>query len=188
MHGLETSDLLPQCSRCGGDLIVSVVAPKNDTAGRPIHLQLCSACDGEKPAAGALLFWFASGGGHDMGRSEEGARLLMEWTGEAMAEYGWYWPGTDVDAATSVPGLEHDEAAARDLMNPGTAGEFPEIDQLQQERDARRTELANAGQSSARSFSYVSVSWAPPSPKHWPRRTSPQKSCGPPRPARRPAR
>ncbi|MFI9446391.1 MULTISPECIES: DUF6300 family protein [Streptomyces] len=145
VYRLETSGLLPQCSRCGGDLIVSVVAPKNDTDGRPIQLQLCSACDAEKPAAGALLFWFASGGGHDTERSEEGARLLMEWTGEAMAEYGWYWPGTDVDAATSAPGLEHDEAAARDLMNPGTAGEFPEIDQRQQERDALRTELANAG-------------------------------------------
>ncbi|MET9890337.1 DUF6300 family protein [Streptomyces sp. NPDC006465] len=144
MHRIQMSDRMPQCSQCGSDLIVSVVAPKNDTAGRPIHLQLCTACDGEKPAAGALLFWFASGGGHDMERSEEGARLLMRWTKEAMAEYGWYWRGTDVDAAISVPGLSHDEAAARDLMNPGTTGGFPEVDELQQERDALRAQLASA--------------------------------------------
>ncbi|MGW0730834.1 DUF6300 family protein [Streptomyces mirabilis] len=144
MHRLEISDLLPHCSRCGGDLTVSVVAPKNDTAGRPIHLQLCTPCDGEKQAAGALLFWFASGGGHDTERSEEGARLLLEWTREAMAEYGWYWQEADVDGAAPVPGLEHDEAAARDLMNPGTADGFPEIDRLQQERDALRNQLASA--------------------------------------------
>ncbi|MER5382003.1 DUF6300 family protein [Streptomyces sp. NPDC002688] len=144
MHRIQISDRMPQCSQCGSDLIVSVVAPKNDTAGRPIHLRLCTTCDGEKPAAGALLFWFASGGGHDMERSEEGARLLMRWTKEAMAEHGWYWRGTDVDAAISMPGLSHDEAAARDLMNPGTTGGFPEVDELQQERDALRAQLASA--------------------------------------------
>ncbi|MFD5814801.1 DUF6300 family protein [Streptomyces sp. NPDC127038] len=145
VHRLEISDLLPPCSRCGKDLIISCIAPRDDTAGRPIHLQLCSACDGEKQAAGALLFWFASGGGHDMERSHEGARLLLEWTKEAMAEHGWYWRGNDLDAAAAVPGLEHDEAAARRLMNPGTTEASPEIEQMQWERDALRAEFPSAG-------------------------------------------
>ncbi|WP_276313682.1 DUF6300 family protein [Streptomyces populi] len=144
MHSFETSDQLPPCSRCGGELLVSCIAPRNDTAGRPIHLQLCSACDGEKPAAGALLFWFASGGGHDTERGEEGARCLLAWTREAMAEHGWYWQGDSPDEITPLPGLEHDEAAARSLMNPGAVDGFPEIDQMQRQRDVLLSELAIA--------------------------------------------
>lgn len=68
MHRVERSDKLPQCSRCRGDLITSVVMPQNDADGRPIHLQLCPACDADKAAAGALLVWFATGGGHDPSR------------------------------------------------------------------------------------------------------------------------
>ncbi|MGW6744869.1 DUF6300 family protein [Streptomyces sp. NPDC055025] len=63
--------------------------PKNDAYGRPIHLELCSACDTQKPAAGRLLAYFASGGGHDTSRTEEAAHLLMEWTKEGMAAHGW---------------------------------------------------------------------------------------------------
>lgn len=100
---------------------MSCVAPRNDAAGRPIHLELCSPCDGEKPAAGGLLFWFASGGGQDLERGDEGARLLTAWTKEAMAEHGWHWQGDDLGTMTSTPGQEHDEGTARDLMNPGTA-------------------------------------------------------------------
>lgn len=84
-------DKLPQCSRCRGDLITSVVMPQNDAEGRPIHLELCAACDADKPAPGALLRWFAEGGGRDTTRAEEGARLLMEWTKEGMAGHGWFF-------------------------------------------------------------------------------------------------
>ncbi|MFD5716571.1 DUF6300 family protein [Streptomyces sp. NPDC127036] len=142
MHSLETSDRLPPCSRCGGDLLVSCIAPRNDAAGRPIHLQLCSPCDGGKPAAGALLFWFASGGGHDMERGEEGARCLREWTREAMAEHGWHWQGDDPTTAVLASDVAHDEAAARDLRNPGTSEAQDETNSPQRQRDTPRVELA----------------------------------------------
>ncbi|MEV0226760.1 DUF6300 family protein [Streptomyces sp. NPDC050704] len=68
MNLLRLSDRLPQCSRCRGDLIMSEVAPQNDTHGRPIHLELCPVCDTgdvDRPAAGLLVQWFADDGGHD---------------------------------------------------------------------------------------------------------------------------
>ncbi|MET8680030.1 DUF6300 family protein [Streptomyces sp. NPDC004647] len=77
------------CSRCGGELIASHIMTQDDAAGRPIHLQMCSSCDAEKPAAGALLRWFATDGGRDSSRAEEGVRLLLEWTKAGMAEHGW---------------------------------------------------------------------------------------------------
>ncbi|SEB30572.1 hypothetical protein SAMN04490357_0052 [Streptomyces misionensis] len=93
MEQLRLSDRLPQCSRCGGDLIMSGVAPQDDAHGRPIHLELCPACDAgdvDRPAAGLFVQWFADGGGHDESRVQEGAYLLMEWTKECMAVHGWY--------------------------------------------------------------------------------------------------
>ncbi|MET8680006.1 DUF6300 family protein [Streptomyces sp. NPDC004647] len=91
---VEESDKLPQCSRCRGDLITSAVTPKDDAYGRPIHLELCAACDAEKPAAKALLRFLAETGGRDETRAEECARLLMQWTKEGMAAHGWYWQET----------------------------------------------------------------------------------------------
>jgi hypothetical protein len=73
---------------------MSAVAPQDDEHGRPIHLELCPACDTgdvDRPAAGLLVQWFANDGGHDMSRVQEGAHLLMEWTKECMAAHGWYW-------------------------------------------------------------------------------------------------
>lgn len=61
-----------------------------------------------------------------------------------MAEQGWHWTGLGPDAYTAIPRIGHDEAAARHLMNPGTAGDFPEVEQLQQERDTLRAEMASA--------------------------------------------
>lgn len=91
MHRVERSDKLPQCSRCRGDLITSIVMPQDGVEGRPIYLELCAACDADKSAATALLRWFAEGGGHDVARAGEGARLLLEWTKEGMAEHGWFF-------------------------------------------------------------------------------------------------
>ncbi|WUS35197.1 DUF6300 family protein [Streptomyces sp. NBC_01255] len=51
---IETKNRLPQCSRCRGDLVISAVAPVDDARGRPVHLELCPACDTgdtERPAA-----------------------------------------------------------------------------------------------------------------------------------------
>lgn len=90
---LELSDRLPSCSRCKGALMVSIVMPYNDTAGRPIHLELCSTCDSILPAACALLFWFTTGGGFDEARHREGSELMIAWTKEAMAEKGYIWDG-----------------------------------------------------------------------------------------------
>jgi hypothetical protein len=102
MELLRFSDRLPQCSRCRGDLIMSAVAPQDDEHGRPIHLELCPACDTgdvDRPAAGLLVQWFANDGGHDMSRVQEGAHLLMEWTKECMTTHGWYWQETPPDEA-----------------------------------------------------------------------------------------
>ncbi|MEV6397397.1 DUF6300 family protein [Streptomyces sp. NPDC051907] len=101
MTRVELAERLPSCSRCGGRLITSAVMPQEDDEGFPIHLELCSACDAGKPAAGALLAWFATGGGHDMSRVQEGAELLVEWTKEGMGEHGWDW---SLDGAGSGPG------------------------------------------------------------------------------------
>ncbi|MET9499543.1 DUF6300 family protein [Streptomyces sp. NPDC006552] len=94
MPRVERTHRLPQCSPCRGDLILSAVAPKNDADGRPIHLQLCAACDtgdATRPAAGILVQFFTEGGGHDTARAAEGARLMVDWTKECMAGHGWHW-------------------------------------------------------------------------------------------------
>ncbi|MFF8513586.1 DUF6300 family protein [Streptomyces sp. NPDC015492] len=94
MERIRRSARLPRCSRCQGELIVSAVAPENDEQGRPIHLELCVACDTgdvDRPAAGLLVQWFTDGGGKDSSRAPEGAHLLMEWTRECMAAHGWHW-------------------------------------------------------------------------------------------------
>jgi hypothetical protein len=65
MDLLRFSDRLPQCSRCRGDLIMSGVAPQNDEHGRPIHMELCPACDTgdvNRPAAGLLVQWLLLAG------------------------------------------------------------------------------------------------------------------------------
>ncbi|MFI5690046.1 DUF6300 family protein, partial [Streptomyces sp. NPDC051636] len=80
------------------------MAPQDDEHGRPIHLELCPACDAGdvgRPVAGLLVQWFANGGGHDASRAAEGAHLLLEWTKECMAAHGWYWPGDAARPALS---------------------------------------------------------------------------------------
>ncbi|MET9913546.1 DUF6300 family protein [Streptomyces sp. NPDC006476] len=47
-----------------------------------------------RPAAGALVRFFTGGGGQDVSRAEEGARLLWDWTQEGMAVPGWFWEET----------------------------------------------------------------------------------------------
>ncbi|QKZ23810.1 DUF6300 family protein [Streptomyces chartreusis] len=92
MDTIQRAERLPHCSRCGGDLIISAIAPKADAQGRPIHPELCAACDTgdpHRPAAGMLAQYFADRGGHDLSRSEEGATLLTDWTRECMAAHGW---------------------------------------------------------------------------------------------------
>lgn len=91
MVRVVTSDRLPQCSRCRGDLLTSIVMPQNDEHGRPIHLELCPACDADRPAAGALIRYFEDGRGRDATRAKEGALLVMEWTKEGMAAHGWFF-------------------------------------------------------------------------------------------------
>ncbi|WP_185909325.1 DUF6300 family protein [Streptomyces sp. WAC01280] len=81
MAMVEAKKRLPLCSRCRGNLIISAVAPMDDAHGRPIHLELCPACDTgdtERPAAGLLLQWCADSGGHDLSRVEEGTILLLQ--------------------------------------------------------------------------------------------------------------
>ncbi|MEU7384133.1 MULTISPECIES: DUF6300 family protein [unclassified Streptomyces] len=73
---------------------------EHDEHGRPIHLELCPACDTgdvDRPAAGLLVQWFANDGGKDERRAKEGAHLLMEWTKECMAAHGWYWQDVPPD-------------------------------------------------------------------------------------------
>ncbi|MEV0695485.1 DUF6300 family protein [Streptomyces sp. NPDC050388] len=85
------ADRLPQCSRCGGDLIMSGVAPQDDQDGPPIHWEPCPSCDAEdadRPAAGLFVQFFADGAGHDASRTREAAHLLTEWTQEGMTAHG----------------------------------------------------------------------------------------------------
>ncbi|MET8038757.1 DUF6300 family protein [Streptomyces sp. NPDC005345] len=92
MREIVRSQDLPSCSRCGGDrLLTTPRMPMKDASGQPIELELCEVCDADKPAAAALIAFFTEGGGHDVSRSTEGARLLMEWTKEGMADHGWSW-------------------------------------------------------------------------------------------------
>lgn len=142
MGRVELSGKLPACSRCRADLITSAVMPQDDDAGRPIHLELCRSCDADKPAAGPLLRWFATGGGHDPSRAQEGVRLMLEWTKEGMAEHGWYWAGPDevLQPPHQVPG----EAAERSSVIPEVPDGLPNIERLQQQRDALRAQLATA--------------------------------------------
>ncbi len=144
MHRVELSDQLPSCSRCGGKLISSAVMPQNDSAGRPIHLELCPACDAAKPAAAALLHWFATGGGHASTRAQEGAKRMLEWTKEGMAEHGWHWaePAAGNEPPSAGP-LPDDNVGSR-LMNPGTPGDLSGVERLMQQRDELRTHLASA--------------------------------------------
>ncbi|MFF3313193.1 DUF6300 family protein [Streptomyces sp. NPDC002952] len=82
---------LPGCSRCGQQQLLTTAAmPKKDALGKPIVLELCKVCDAKRLAAAAVIDFFATGGGHDLARAREGARLLTEWTTEGMAAYGWY--------------------------------------------------------------------------------------------------
>ncbi|WP_413755087.1 DUF6300 family protein [Streptomyces sp. MMBL 11-3] len=86
------SRALPACTRCHADRLLTLAdMPKTDTYGRRIQLELCKDCDADKPAAAAVIAFFATGGGHDVSRAGEGAQLMMEWTKEGMAAYGWYW-------------------------------------------------------------------------------------------------
>ncbi|MFH0246425.1 DUF6300 family protein [Streptomyces sp. HK10] len=88
---MKLSDNLSPCSRRGGALLSAASMPRKDSFGQPIRLELCPACDADKPAAGVLLRWLTSGGGKDPARAAEGARLGMEWMKEGMAAHGWGW-------------------------------------------------------------------------------------------------
>lgn len=116
MAVVQRAERLPHCSWCGGDLIISAVAPKDDAQGRPIHMELCAASDTgdpHRPAAGMLVQFFADGGGRDLSRSEEGAILLMDWTRECMAAHGWEWqaPRTGPRSEAARPGAAASGAA-----------------------------------------------------------------------------
>ncbi|MFB1044458.1 DUF6300 family protein [Streptomyces chrestomyceticus] len=103
MARVELSDRLPQCSRCRGDLITSVVMPQDDEYGRPIHLELCAACDADKSAAGALIRFFAAGGGHGR-RNVRGCC----WSGRRRA-----WPPTAGAGRKRRPASSEPYAAGR---------------------------------------------------------------------------
>ncbi|MGN9796206.1 DUF6300 family protein [Streptomyces sp. OZ13] len=140
MDHIELSDQLPSCSRCGGEVLSSVVMPQTDAAGRPIHLQLCPACDADKPAASALLAWLADGGGHDPSRTQEGAMLLMEWTKEGMAEHGWHW----AESPTGTPPPAGADGHTGPESLTGTPADLSMVERLTHQRDALRARLTTA--------------------------------------------
>nr|WP_274036689.1 DUF6300 family protein [Streptomyces sp. MMBL 11-1] len=64
---------------------------------------MCAACDADRPAAGALIRFFADGRGRDADRAKEGALLVLEWTKEGMAAHGWFCPtASSIAAAPST--------------------------------------------------------------------------------------
>lgn len=89
----EAADKLPDCSRCGGRIIVNGATPLRDSFGRPIVLELCPSCDAEKPAAGALIRWFQSGAPADPAyrAGKRDAQRFQAWQEEALAPYGYRW-------------------------------------------------------------------------------------------------
>ena len=147
MPFVEPPEHSPPCSRCGRAPLTSAVMPQRDAAGRPIRLELCPACGDDRPAATALLDWFAANGGLDPSRAAEGARLLMAWTQEGMAAYGWGWVRIQADASADADGPA-DGPGRREVPRPAagrSAGRGrAQVTRLQRERDALRSRLAAA--------------------------------------------
>lgn len=143
MSFIEFSQRLSPCSRCGGSLVTSAVMPKDDEQGRPIHLELCPACDSDRPAAAAVRRWFASGAAQDPARVEEGGHLLLEWAKEGMAAHGWDWVdnrGDDPAPSNSTP-QSYVLDPAMDPAHESAA----RVARLQAERDALCARLSTAG-------------------------------------------
>lgn len=86
---VKRSNSRTPCTRCGGELLITVKTPKQ--MGN-LLLELCPACDGDKPAAGAFIRWLQAGeGAKEMTqeRVAEMGRLNEAWLVEAMREHGW---------------------------------------------------------------------------------------------------
>lgn len=54
-------------------------------------------------------------------RAQEGAKLLLEWTKEGMAEHGWHRAESATGAEPPASGPLPDDDAVRHVMNPGTS-------------------------------------------------------------------
>ncbi|WP_413755187.1 DUF6300 family protein [Streptomyces sp. MMBL 11-3] len=114
MSQFVRSQTLPACTCCHADRLLTLVdMPKTDAYGRRIQLELCKDCDAGKPAAAAVIAFFATGGGHDLSRAEEGSRLMMEWTKEGISAYGWHWEETPT-ATTDRTGTQGRADRVRD--------------------------------------------------------------------------
>jgi hypothetical protein len=75
----------------------------------------------------------------------KGAWLLVEWMKEGMAEHGWYWSQSAPEDAPPPPPVPVPVAEqAERLVEEGLAGEVPEVERLQRERDALRGRLEAA--------------------------------------------
>jgi SAM-dependent methyltransferase len=72
---------LRPCSRCGGDLLLQWNGPW----GTGVWMELCPACDAERPAARALIRWH-----RDPGRDPKALpKLFEDWETETMHAHGW---------------------------------------------------------------------------------------------------
>jgi hypothetical protein len=77
----------PQCSRCGGDGLLSALVPHGwtNTSGRSVRgrmtVVLCSRCDADAPYAALLITWFHVNGVVDGEVAEDFLDLLGMWAG-----------------------------------------------------------------------------------------------------------
>ncbi|WP_443029623.1 DUF6300 family protein [Spirillospora sp. NBC_01491] len=78
----------PTCPRCGGEGLASARVP-HDVSRADGHkvkgttvVVLCPRCDAHRPAAGALITFFAVYGTVESATVDQCARLLQAWTNE----------------------------------------------------------------------------------------------------------
>ncbi|WP_143659728.1 DUF6300 family protein [Streptomyces pharetrae] len=72
---------LRPCSRCGDDLLLRWNGP----LGTGVWMELCPACDAERPAASALIRWH-----RDPDRDPKALpKLFEDWETETMHAQGW---------------------------------------------------------------------------------------------------
>ncbi|WP_326762757.1 DUF6300 family protein [Streptomyces phaeochromogenes] len=77
----EEKPARPSCSRCGGDVLLDWHGPW----GTGVWMELCPACDADRPAARAFIRWH-----RDPDRDPKVLqRLFEDWETETMHAQGW---------------------------------------------------------------------------------------------------
>ncbi|PAZ16513.1 hypothetical protein CLM62_08120 [Streptomyces sp. SA15] len=73
------------CFRCGGDLLLEWNGPW----GTGVWMELCPACDADRPAAGAFIAWHRDPDRDPDRDPKVLPRLFEDWEAEIMHAHGW---------------------------------------------------------------------------------------------------